>query len=78
MSLPPHRIGLISPSTLYVPSGLIILPDRPLGIQKAEACKISRQSTHKGDKAVSPTHRISATRYPWYSFLLEAESIPGT
>jgi len=30
--------------------------DRPLGLQEVEAPKISRQSAHKGGKAVSHTH----------------------
>jgi hypothetical protein len=39
---------------------------------------ILRQSTHEGDRAVSPTHRppLPPRKYSWYSFLLEAESIP--
>jgi hypothetical protein len=32
---------------------------RPLGPQKYEAPRISRQSAHKGGKVVSPTHRPS-------------------
>ena len=31
--------------------------DRPLGLQQAEASRISRQSVHEGGKFVSPTHR---------------------
>jgi hypothetical protein len=53
--------------------------DRPLGFQEAETPRISRQSAHKGGKAVSPKHRppLATRRYPWHSFLLEAESTPG-
>ena len=43
--------------------------------------QISRQSAHEGGKVFSPTQRppIPPTReYPWYSFLLEAESTPGS
>jgi hypothetical protein len=41
--------------------------------------QISRQSAHEGGKVVSPTHwpRLPPRKYYWYSFLLEAESIPG-
>ena len=40
---------------------------------------ISRQSAHEGGKVVSPTHRPPSppSKYPCYSFLLEAESTPG-
>jgi len=31
--------------------------DRPLGLQEAEAPRISRQLTHEGGKVVSPMHR---------------------
>jgi hypothetical protein len=34
--------------------------------------QISRQSAHEGGKVVSPR------KYSWYSFLLEAESTPGS
>ena len=53
--------------------------DRPIGVQDVEAPRISRQSA-RGGKAVSPTHRPSLPprEDPWYSFLLEAESAPGT
>jgi len=48
--------------------------ERPLGLQKVEVPKISRQSAHEGGKVVSPTHQplLPARRHPWYSFLLEA------
>jgi len=52
---------------------------RLLGIQKVEAPRISRQSTHYGGKVVSPKRRPPSTplRYPWYLFLLEDELTPG-
>ena len=39
---------------------------------------ISRQSAHEGGN-VSPTHRptLPPRKYPWYSFMLEAELTPG-
>ena len=42
--------------------------------------QISRQSAHEGGKFVSPTHppRLPTSKYFWYSFLLEAESTPGS
>ena len=51
---------------------------RLLGFQEVEAPIISRQSAHEG-KTVSPTHRppLPSRKDPWYSFLLEAESIVG-
>jgi hypothetical protein len=41
--------------------------------------QISRTSAHEGGKVVSPTHRppLPPRKYSWYSFLLEAYSIPG-
>jgi hypothetical protein len=33
------------------------MPDRPFGLQEAEAQRICRQSAHEGGKVVSPTHR---------------------
>jgi hypothetical protein len=57
------------------PSYPIIFLDRPFRLQEVEAPRISRQSAHGGDKVVSHTHRLPLPprRYPWYSFLLEAE-----
>jgi hypothetical protein len=42
--------------------------------------QISRQSTYEGGKVVSPTHwpPLPPRKYSWYSFLLEAESTPGS
>jgi len=39
-----------------------------------------RQSTHAGGKVVSPTHRppLPPRKYSRYSFLLEADSTPGS
>jgi len=42
--------------------------DRPLGLQEAAAPRISRQSA---------LTTFSPKRYPWYLFLLEAQSTPG-
>jgi hypothetical protein len=51
----------------------------PLGPQEFEAAIISRHSAHKCGKLVNPMILASllAAKYPWYSFLLEAESTPG-
>jgi hypothetical protein len=43
--------------------------------------QISRHSANEGGKVVSPTHRppiLPPSKYPWYSFLLEGESTPGS
>jgi hypothetical protein len=55
---------------------------RPGQVQRVPGCRdsqISRQSAHEGGKVVSHTHRprLPPRKYSWYSFLLEAESIPG-
>ena len=49
----------------------------PGGFQEAEDPRF--QSAHEGGKFVSITHRppLPPRKYSWYSFLLEAESIPG-
>ena len=41
--------------------------------------QILRQSSHEGGKVVSLKHRppLPPRKYPWYSFLLKAESTPG-
>jgi hypothetical protein len=54
--------------------------DRPVGLQEVEASRIFRQSAHEGGKVVSCTHRppLPSGGYPWYSFLLEAGSTPGS
>jgi hypothetical protein len=53
--------------------------DKPLGILEVEAPRICRQMTNKGGKVVNRTHRppLPPKRYPWYSFLLEAELTSG-
>jgi len=53
--------------------------NRPLELQEFEAPIISRQSTHTSGRFVSPKQRptLTSRKYSWYSFLLEAESIPG-
>jgi len=40
---------------------------------------ISRKSVHEDGKVVSVKHQppLPARTYSWYSFLLEAKSIPG-
>ena len=50
--------------------------DRPRGFQEDEAL---RMQDNRHMKDVSPTHRpsLAPRKYSWYSFLLEAESIPG-
>jgi len=39
----------------------------------------SQISRHEGGKVASPMHRtpLPSRKYSWYSFLLDAESIPG-
>jgi hypothetical protein len=53
--------------------------DRSLGLHKVEVPKTSGQSAHEGGKVVSPTHRqpFPPRGYPWYSFMLEAQSTSG-
>ena len=53
--------------------------DRPRDFQEFDAPRISRQGCENG-KVVIPKHRppLPIRRYPWYSFLLEAESITET
>jgi hypothetical protein len=57
-------------------------PWRPLGLWDVEAPTSARQSAHRRRWCCQP--HAPAARYPsptqvysWYSFLLEAESIPG-
>ena len=53
---------------------------KAIPLQAWGGSQISRQSAHEGGKAVSPTHRppLPPRKYSWYSFLLEAESTPGS
>jgi hypothetical protein len=50
-----------------------------LRVPEVLGSQISRQSTREGGKVVSPMHRppLHPRKYSWYSFLFEAESIPG-
>ena len=55
------------------------MPGQALSVLGDCGAQVSRQSAHEGGKVVSPKHRPSLTprKYPWYSFLLGAESTPG-
>jgi hypothetical protein len=54
------------------------ITSQALGLQ--EAPRISRDSAHEGGKDVSSMHQphLPPRIYCWYSFLLEAESTPGS
>jgi len=53
--------------------------NKPLGLHDVKVPMISRQSAHKGEKAVNPMHRppLPPSRYRRDWFLLETESTPG-
>ena len=50
----------------------------PSGCRELRLSEFCRESAHVGGKIFNPTHRPSLTpkKYPWYSFLLEADSTP--
>jgi hypothetical protein len=50
-----------------------------LSVPGGSGYPISTHSAHESGKFFSPTHRppLPRKKYSWYSFLLEAESIPG-
>ena len=54
-------------------------PGQTLRVPGGSGSQISRQPAHEDGKVVSCTYRppLPHRRYPWYSFLLEAESTPG-
>ena len=58
-------------------------PGQTLRVQGGWGSQIPRQSEQEGGRVVSPTHRAPLPpplpphrKYSWYSFLLEAESVP--
>jgi hypothetical protein len=81
------------PTTYYCVSQVCVRPCKKLNVKQSLyrpahglrvagvwSSQISRQSAHLDGKVVSPTHQppLRPRKYSWYSFLLEAESTPGT